>query len=55
MKACPTSATVLLTVAHTVLGALLFAFSILVVLVCFRLVPRRGEVVATSPRQVAAQ
>jgi heme A synthase len=55
MKAGPTSATVLLTVAHTVLGALLFAFSILVVLLCFRLVPRRGEVVATSPRQVAAQ
>jgi heme a synthase len=55
MKAGPTSATVLLTVTHTVLGALLFAFSILVVLLCFRLVPRRGEVVATSPRQVAAQ
>jgi hypothetical protein len=55
MKVGPTSATVLLTVAHTVLGALLFAFSILVVLLCFRLVPRRGEVVATSSRQVAAQ
>src|ERR1700731_3094331 len=44
MKVGPTSATVLLTVAHTVLGALLFAFSIFVVLLCFRLVPRRREV-----------
>jgi cytochrome c oxidase assembly protein subunit 15 len=55
MKVGPTSATVLLTVAHTVLGALLFVFSILIVLICFRLVPRRREVAATSPSQVAVQ
>jgi heme a synthase len=55
MKVGPTWATVLLTVAHTVLGALLFAFSIFVVLICFRLVPGRGEVTATSPSQVAAR
>jgi len=34
LKVGPTSATVILTVAHTVLGALLFAFSILIVLMC---------------------
>jgi len=45
-KTGPTSATVLLTVTHTVLGALLFAFSILVVLMCRRLVLRGGEVAA---------
>jgi hypothetical protein len=40
---------VLLTVTHTVIGAILFAFSILIVLMCFRIVPRRG----TVARQVA--
>jgi heme A synthase len=55
MKVGPTSATVLLTVAHTVLGALLFAFSVLVALLCFRLVPRRREVAAAEPSQVAVQ
>jgi heme A synthase len=44
---------VLLTVIHTVVGAILFAFSVLIVLLCFRLVPRRGEVTATSARQVS--
>jgi cytochrome c oxidase assembly protein subunit 15 len=48
LKAGPTSATVILTVIHTVVGALLFAFSILVVLLCFRLVPRRREALATT-------
>lgn len=48
LKAGPTSATVILTVTHTVVGALLFAFSILVVLLCFRLVPRRREALATT-------
>jgi hypothetical protein len=52
-KAGPTSLTVITTVTHTVVGALLFAFSVLVALICFRLVPRRGEVAATSPSQVA--
>ena len=42
-----------LTVVHTVVGAILFAFSILVVLMAYRLVPRRGTVAAHEPRQVA--
>jgi hypothetical protein len=37
-----------LTVTHTVVGAILFAFSVLVVLMCYRLVPRSGEVTATE-------
>jgi cytochrome c oxidase assembly protein subunit 15 len=41
------------TVTHTVIGALLFALSIVVTLVCYRLVPRRREFAATSQRQVA--
>jgi cytochrome c oxidase assembly protein subunit 15 len=40
------------TVTHTVVGALLFALSIVVALVCYRLVPRSREVAATSQRQV---
>jgi len=44
---------VLLTVVHTVVGAILFAFSILIVLLCYRLVPRAGDVTATSARQVS--
>jgi len=55
VKAGPTSATVILTVIHTVVGALLFAFSILVVLLCFRLVPRRREAAVAATSQVAAQ
>ena len=38
-----------LTVIHTVVGAILFAFSVLVVLLCYRLVPRGAEVAATAP------
>jgi heme a synthase len=45
---------VLLTVVHTVVGALLFAFSVLIVLVCYRIVPRRREVAAANHRQVTA-
>lgn len=44
-----------LTVIHTVVGAILFAFSVLIVLTCYRLVPRGGEAVATAPGQVAAR
>jgi cytochrome c oxidase assembly protein subunit 15 len=44
---------VALTVIHTVVGALLFAVSILTILLCYRLVPRRGEVTVSSPGQVA--
>src|SRR2546422_682547 len=48
----PVPVMVTLTVIHTVVGAILFAFSVLVVLACYRLVPRRREVAATEPRQV---
>ncbi len=44
----PMPVMVLLTVTHTVIGAILFAFSILIVLMCFRIVPRRGTVTSTS-------
>ncbi len=50
----PMPVMVLLTVIHTVVGAILFAFSVLVVLACYRLIPRRRELAATEPRQVAA-
>jgi hypothetical protein len=42
---------VVLTVVHTVFGALVFAASILVVLMCYRLVPRRGTVAVRSRPQ----
>jgi heme a synthase len=42
-----------LTVAHTVVGAILFAFSVLVVLMCYRLVPRGREVAATAASEVS--
>ena|SRR5438093_1378764 len=48
----PTPVMVTLTVIHTVVGAILFAFSILVVLLCYRLVPHGREVAAAEPRQV---
>jgi cytochrome c oxidase assembly protein subunit 15 len=48
----PAPVMVLLTVTHTVVGALLFAFSVLVVLICYRIVPRGREVAATNQRQV---
>jgi heme A synthase len=51
----PMPVMVWLTVVHTVVGAILFAFSVFIVLICHRIVPRRGEVAATAPRQVAAQ
>ena len=50
----PSSAGVLLTVTHTVVGALLFALSVLIVLVCYRLVPRRRELPAAAS-EVAAR
>src|SRR5579864_5709985 len=46
----PMPVMVWLTVIHTVVGAILFAFSVLVVLMCYRLVPRGGEVAATAPQ-----
>jgi heme a synthase len=48
----PMPVMVLLTVTHTVLGALLFAFSVLVVLMCYRIVPRGRAVEAPTQHQV---
>jgi len=48
----PMPVMVWLTVIHTVVGAILFAFSVLVVLTCYRLIPRGREVAATAPGQV---
>jgi heme a synthase len=48
----PMPVMVSLTVIHTVVGALLFAVSILTILVCHRLVPRAKEVEVPSHRQV---
>jgi len=49
----PMPVMVWLTVIHTVFGALTFVSSILVVLMCYRLVPRRGTVVVPSQTQTA--
>jgi heme A synthase len=54
-KSGPTSLTVITTVTHTVVGALLFAFSVLIALICFRLVPSGRELASTAPSQVAAR
>jgi heme a synthase len=51
----PMPAMVTLTVVHTVVGALLFALSVVVVLICYRLVPHRREVAASVPGQVAVR
>ena len=48
----PMPVMVYLTVIHTVVGAILFAFSILMVLMCYRLVPRGREVADAAARQV---
>lgn len=48
----PMPVMVSLTVIHTVVGAILFAFSILIVLMCYRLVPRGREVADAAARQV---
>ena len=49
----PMPVMVWLTVIHTVFGALVFASSILVLLMCYRLVPRRGTVTVPSQPQTA--
>ena len=49
----PMPAMVILTVIHTVFGALVFASAILVVLMCYRLVPRSSAVAAASEREAA--
>jgi cytochrome c oxidase assembly protein subunit 15 len=51
----PMPVMVILTVVHTVFGALVFATSILVVLMCYRLVPRRGTVAVASPSPTAIE
>jgi cytochrome c oxidase assembly protein subunit 15 len=51
----PMPVMVVLTVAHTVFGALVFATAILVVLMCYRLVPRRGSVAVASRPQAAIE
>jgi cytochrome c oxidase assembly protein subunit 15 len=48
----PMPVMVTLTVIHTVVGAVLFAFSVLIVLICYRLIPCGREVAATAPGQV---
>lgn len=50
----PMPAMVTLTVVHTVVGALLFAVSIVVVLICYRLVPWNREVAAETRSRVTA-
>lgn len=51
----PMPVMVWLTVIHTVVGAILLAFSVLVVLACYRLVPRGREVGATATGEVTAR
>jgi heme a synthase len=51
----PVPVMVILTVVHTVFGALVLATAILVVLMCYRLVPRRGTVAFASPTQTAVE
>jgi heme a synthase len=51
----PLPPVVITTVVHTVVGAMLFATSIVTVLVCYRLVPRnRGVLFATTKGEVPA-
>lgn len=51
----PMPVMVTLTVIHTVVGAILFAFSVLVILMCYRLVPRGREVAATASQRVTTE
>ena len=51
----PMPVMVWLTVIHTVVGAILLAFSVLVVLACYRLVPRGREVAARATGEAAAR
>jgi cytochrome c oxidase assembly protein subunit 15 len=49
----PMPLTIALTVIHTVVGALVFAASVVIVLLCYRVVPRRRELAAAAHRQAA--
>jgi cytochrome c oxidase assembly protein subunit 15 len=51
----PMPAMVLLTVTHTVVGALLLAVSVVIILLCHRLVPRGREVAVATRREVAVE
>ncbi|HTQ61319.1 MAG TPA: COX15/CtaA family protein [Candidatus Solibacter sp.] len=51
----PPQLLVALTVTHTVVGALLLAVSILTILLCYRLVPRSGEVAVASAGQATVR
>ncbi len=50
----PMPVMVWLTVIHTVVGAILFVFSVLIVLLCYRLVPH-GREVAAAAREVTVE
>jgi hypothetical protein len=50
----PMPVMVILTVTHTVVGALLLVVSILTILLCYRLVSRTGQVAVSSQERVAA-
>jgi cytochrome c oxidase assembly protein subunit 15 len=50
----PMRVMIVLTVAHTVVGAVLFAVAILTILFCYRLVARAGEVAVSSEGPVTA-
>jgi len=47
----PMPVMVWLTVIHTVVGAILFAFSVLIVLLCYRLIPGSREAAEIAPKQ----
>jgi cytochrome c oxidase assembly protein subunit 15 len=49
----PMPLTVALTVTHTVVGAFVFAASVVIVLVCYRDVPRRRELASAAHSQAA--
>jgi cytochrome c oxidase assembly protein subunit 15 len=49
----PMPLTIALTVTHTVIGALVFAVAIVILLLCYRVVPRRRELVAAAQSQAA--
>jgi cytochrome c oxidase assembly protein subunit 15 len=49
----PVPLMIVLTVAHTVVGALVFAASVLILLLCYRVVPRGREVRAAAQSEAA--
>lgn len=51
----PMPLTIALTVTHTVVGALVFAASVVIVLLCYRVVPRRRELAAAAHSQATVR